>query len=154
MILSAQTIRARVRAGELIISPFLERDRAYGMSYGLSQCGYDVRLAHDVWVWPGWGRLAVIIEYLSLPPDLCARVLDKSTNARRFIMVQNTIIEPGWRGYLTVEITRGLPWPILLRRGTPIAQIVFETLDQPTESPYDGKYQNQPPVATAAKWEK
>lgn len=173
-LLAAQTIRARVAAfakrrsasqggevmrvqvGELLITPFSERAKANGRSFGLSSCGYDVRLAQNIWLWPFWGRLGSIREYLALPPDLAARVLDKSTNARCFVFVQNTIIEPGWRGYLTVELTRILPWPVRLRAGTPIAQIVFETLDEPTEQPYgaDGKYQDQAPGPQAARFDR
>ena len=114
-------------------------------SYGLSSCGYDLRLAKDVWVWPLFGRLAHTIESFNMPNDLKAEVKDKSSNARRFFLVQNTIIEPGWRGNLTLEITSDRPWPRKLRAGMPIAQVVFELLDEPTEQPYpeDGKYQDQ-----------
>jgi dCTP deaminase len=102
-----------------------------------------VRLAQTLWLWPFWGRLASIQEFISLPNDICAEVKDKSTNARLFVFVQNTVIEPGWWGYLTLELTRFKPWPIRLRKGTPIAQIVFKQLDRPTDRPYRGKYQDQ-----------
>jgi len=49
----------------------------------------------------------------------------------------------GWRGYLTLELTRYLHWPIYLKPGTPIAQVRFEPLDEPTEEPNDGKCQDQ-----------
>lgn len=137
-----------------LVSPFHERTRVHGRSFGLSSCGYDVRLAQDIWLWPFWGRLGSIIEYLYLPDNVCGEVKDKSTNARMFVLVQNTVIEPGWHGYLTVELTRFLPWPIFLRRGTPIAQIMFKQLDQPTEQPYEGKYQNQSNLPTNAILEK
>lgn len=142
MILSSQSIIERCHGADLI-SPFYERSIAHGRTYGLSSCGYDVRLAQGVWLWPFWGRLASIIEKIQMPNDLCAEVKDKSTNARMFILVQNTIIEPGWSGYLTVELTRMLPWPIRLKKGTPIAQIIFKKLDYPTINPYKGKYQHQ-----------
>lgn len=182
MILSAQTIRARVEAalarvrrehlligsldlpmhpgfadsyfssvGELMIMPFNERRVAEGKTFGLSSAGYDVRLAQTLWVWPFWGRLGSIMEYIDLPPDLTCIIRDKSSNARRFITVQNTTAEPGWRGYLTVEITRHLPWPVRLKKGTPIAQLVFELLDRTTDQPYQGRYQNQPPRPVKAK---
>lgn len=143
--LSAQTIEFRVRhRGDLIIHPFFtKREIAHGLSYGLGAASYDVRLGVDLLVWPGHGRLGTIMEYIGIPPDLSAEVKDKSTNARRFVLVQNTFIDPGWRGYLTVEITRFLPWPIFLRRGTPIAQIVFHELDKTTDRPYHGKYLDQ-----------
>lgn len=153
MILSAQSIRQRSGGERPLVVPFHERTATLGRSFGLSSCGYDVRLAQDIWLWPFWGRLGSIIEYLELPVDLCAEVKDKSTNARLFVLVQNTIIEPGWRGHLTLELTRFLPWPIRLARGTPIAQIVFKCLDQPTEQPYQGKYQNQEPGPQQARLE-
>ena len=61
------------------------------------------------------------------------------------MLVQNTVAEPGWRGYLTLEITRVLPWPIRIKAGTAIAQMIFKRLEQPTEQPYGcrDKYQDQ-----------
>lgn len=139
MILSSQSIRDRPD----MVQPFYERSVAHGRTYGLSACGYDVRLAQDIWLWPFWGRLGSTIERFQMPVDICAEVKDKSTNARMFVLVQNTIIEPGWTGYLTLELTRFLPWPIKLKKGTPIAQVVFKMLDQPTDQRYCGKYQDQ-----------
>lgn len=139
MILSAQSIRKR----KGMIWPFFERSRAHGRTYGLSAAGYDVRIAQTIWLWPFWGRLASTIEHFSIPNDLIMRVHDKSTWARCFVLVQNTVGEPGWHGTLTLELTRFLPWPVRIKAGTPIAQIMFELLDEPTEQPYDGKYQGQ-----------
>lgn len=130
--------------GDLELHPYNEREVVHGRSYGLSSCGYDIRIAQDMWLWPFWGRLASVMEYIKLPDTLSAEVKDKSTNARIFILVQNTIIEPGWGGYLTLELTRFLPWPTKIKRGTPIAQVVFHQLDKATEIPYKGKYQDQP----------
>lgn len=152
--LCAQTIRSLRMGGKLAITPFSESGKFEGRSYGLSACGYDVRLAQDIWLWPFYGRLGSIVEYIRLPTDLSAEVKDKSTNARLFVFVQNTIIEPGWCGYLTLELTRFLPWPIRLKKGTPIAQVVFHQLDKPTEQPYCGKYQAQATGPQKARFER
>jgi len=156
MILSAQSIRKRVAdPRHPLIFPFFERTTYEGRSFGLSSCGYDIRIAETIIVPPYFGRLASSIEYFKMPNDLCAEVKDKSTNARLFVLVQNTIIEPGWYGHLTLEITRMLPWPIKIKRGTPIAQIVFKRLDEVTEQPYSGKYQAQeagPQPARMEEW--
>lgn len=133
-----------------MVDPFEPRTKAFGRSFGLSSCGYDIRLAETRWVWPLWGRLGYSVEHIVLPNNLWAEVKDKSTNARLFVLVQNTVIEPGWHGYLTIELTRFKPWPIRLRAGTPIAQIMFHELDQSTVMPYDGKYLGQGPKASAA----
>lgn len=137
-----------------IITPFHERSISNGRSFGLSTNGYDIRIKDSIWLWPFWGRLAVSIEHFSMPNDVSAEVKDKSSNARIFATVQNTIIEAGWRGYLTLELTRHLPWPVFIRAGTPIAQIVFHRLEEPTEQPYNGKYQDQPNRPVPAKMEK
>lgn len=57
--------------------------------------------------------------------------------------MQNTVIEPGWRGHLTLELTMHGYDVLDLPRGCGIAQVVFHFLDEETEMPYDGKYQDQ-----------
>ena len=74
------------------------------------------------------------------------RVHDKSTWARQGLSVQNTVIEPGWRGYLTIEIALHLDDILIVSEGTAIAQIIFEFLNEETDQPYEGKYQNQPAI--------
>lgn len=144
-ILSAQTIRTRN-----IIHPFHERSTAFGMTYGLSPAGYDVRIAEDMTLLPGEFALASTLEHFTMPDDCLGYVKDKSTWARRFLAVQNTVIEPGWRGYLTLELTHHGKQYIRIRAGMPIAQIVFHKLDHPTIAPYNGKYQDQPAGAQPA----
>lgn len=166
-ILAAQTIRKlcepRYNLDEVtdcfiksngLIYPFYEKTLCNGLSYGLSSAGYDVRIAETIWLFPGIGKLASTIERFDMPNDLLARVCDKSTWARKFVFVQNTVIEPGWKGYLTLELTRALPWPIKIKAGTPIAQIIFERLEEPTDLPYVGKYQNQQAGPVSARNEK
>lgn len=94
---------------------------------------------------PGDFLLVAAQERFNIPNDLVAVVHDKSTFARRGLTVQNTIAEPGWEGFLTLELTNHGPEPIELFAGQGIAQVVFHQLDQPTELPYapDGKYQRQ-----------
>jgi dCTP deaminase len=113
------------------------------MTFGLGPAGYDVRIAETLWVWPLWGRLASTVEHFTLPDDVSGRVYNKSSLARRFTLQPSTVLEPGWRGYLTLELVRWLPWPTRIKAGTPIAHIIFERLEEPTEQPYTGKYQDQ-----------
>ena len=149
MILSAQSIRAR--GG--MITPFNERAVSGGMSYGLSACGYDVRIAEGVRLWPGDFTLASTMERFDLPHDVAGLLMDKSTWARWGVSVQNTIAEPGWRGYLTLEISNHGPEVVRIPAGSPIGQMVFHLLDQPTEQPYGGKYQDQAAGPQAARYE-
>ncbi|CAA2141505.1 dCTP deaminase [Hyphomicrobium sp. ghe19] len=137
-ILSGPSIRERN-----IFKPFSERQKFNGMSYGLSYAGYDIRLDQEVNIQPGGFCLASTYEHFTMPNDVLGIVHDKSTLARLGIALQNTVIEPGWKGYLTVEITNHSDKPIWLPPLSPIAQIIFHLLDKPIEQAYNGKYQDQ-----------
>ncbi len=139
-VLSAQTIR---RLG--IVSPFVigGRHEPSNTSVGLSACGYDLQLAEDVQINRGEFILASAVEYFNMPKNVVGIVHDKSTWARRGLAVQNTVIEPGWRGFLTLELTMHGRHGAKISRGAGIAQVVFHFLDEPTEMPYEGKYQDQ-----------
>lgn len=138
MILSAQTIRARK-----IITPHHERSPSHGMTFGLGPAGYDVRVAETMILHPDEFWLASTVEHFDMPSDLLATIHDKSTWARRGLAVQTTVVEPGWRGHLTLEISNHGGDAIEITAGMPIAQVVFHVLDMPTELPYTGKYQDQ-----------
>lgn len=140
MILSAQSIFKRVG----MIEPFCERTTEFGMTFGLSPAGYDIRIAQAAAVEPMGFVLASSLEKFDIPNDILARVTDKSTWARLGLCVQNTVIEPGWRGHLTLELTNHAKHDIFIHKGMPIAQVLFELLDEPTNQPYVGKYQDQP----------
>lgn len=148
-VLSGQTIR---RLG--ILAPCHERTRheLTGLTYGLSAAGYDLTLKDDLYLSSirdsGWGqksfRLAVANERFHMPDDIIGRVHDKSSLARKGLQVFNTVIEPGWRGWLTIELANNSDEGIWLKAGQPIAQVIFEYLDEPAEAPYRGRYQDQP----------
>jgi len=138
MILPAQTIR-KIKP----ILPFHERTVHNGMSYGLSHAGYDVRIAETIMLWPGPSVLASTLEEFFMPDDLVAFVHDKSSWARRGLSLFNTVIEPGWNGFLTLELVNHSAGALHIESGSPIAQIIFMRMEEPTEKPYTGKYQNQ-----------
>lgn len=140
MIASAQTLRLLKP-----IHPFEERTTAHGLTFGLGPAGYDIRIAETInnGFWFGPFVLASSIERFNMPDNLLGVVHDKSSWARQGLSVQNTIIEPGWRGHLTLELTNHSDNPLTIKAGMPIAQVVFHFLDEATTEPYDGKYQDQ-----------
>lgn len=157
-VLAGQTIRAlRVLQKDggfcKIFEPFEERTRheESGMTYGLSVAGYDVRVKDGYRLAPGEFTLAVTMERFCIPNNLIAIVHDKSTLARMGLAVQNTVAEPGWEGWLTLELTNHGDKTITILPGQPIAQILLHKLDDTAEKPYEGRYQNQGPEPVAAK---
>lgn len=148
-VLSAQSIRKRG-----IFTPFHERTLSHGMTHGLGPAGYDIRIGETVNIERGGEALSCSLEHFDMPNDCIAYVKDKSTLAREFLFVQNTVIEPGWHGILTLELTYQGKRPFFtLPYGMPIAQVVFHMLDEPTDQPYSGKYQDQKAGAQPALFE-
>ena len=143
MILPAQEIRRRCASPAAMIWPFVERDVVRGMSFGLSAASYDVRIAESMTIHPGEFVLASTIEHFHVPNDVLIVAHDKSSWARRGLAVQNTIFDPGWRGYATLELTNHGRSALTILAGEPVAQVVCHLLTKATEQPYAGKYQNQ-----------
>jgi len=147
MILPAQEIRRRCASPAPMIWPFVERDVVRGMSFGLSAASYDVRIAESVTIGPGEFVLASTMERFCIPNDVLIVAHDKSSWARRGLAVQNTIFDPGWRGYATLELTNHGRSSLSILAGDPIAQVVCHLLTEPTRQPYGingtGKYQDQ-----------
>lgn len=131
-------------------------------SYGLAEVGYDIRIQQDLhykwnegnpvieWSDPVTGEsgtkeghfiLASSVEKFTVPPYLAGIVHDKSTWGRLGVAVQNTVIEPGWAGYLTMEIDFQDRNEVHIPSGSGIAQIIFHSISNPIS--YDGKYQDQ-----------
>ena len=148
MILSGKEILARK-----IFAP--SYDRTYheesGMTFGAGPAGYDVRIRQDTILYPGDFKLASTVEYFTMPNDVLGSVHDKSTLARRGISVFNTIIECGWKGFLTIELVNKGEEIVYLKEGSPVAQVILH-LVQGEVVPYEGRYQNQPDEPVKAKY--
>ena len=121
-----------------------QKHKEHGVSHGLSEAGYDIRIAEEVSFWPYNMKrfvLAHAMEEFDMPDDLVGIVHDKSTWARKGLSVFNTVIEPGWKGFLTLELVYHGEGPLTIPAGAGIAQVIFHELSE--KSSYDGKYQNQ-----------
>jgi len=143
MILSGQAIRE-----QKIIKPFSERTKFKGTTFGIGPAGYDLCLIlkdnrPSYRLRPGDFILAATKEQFTMPNDVLGIVHDKSSWARRGVTVQNTVIEPGWRGYLTLEIKNIGHEDIELTAGQGIAQVIFHRIDKIVAQPYEGRYQDQ-----------
>jgi len=132
------------------------KERAHGVSHGLAEAGYDIRIKQTVVfaggfteprVWVDGARtsgrfaLASTVDEFHMPPYLVGVVHDKSTWARRGLSVRNTVIEPGWNGFLTLELVYDGSGMLEIPAGAGIAQVLFHEVASPAQ--YDGKYQGQ-----------
>lgn len=137
------------------------KEREHGVSYGLAEAGYDIRIKQGITFTRNYddnqivevvdgrnaemhyGRftLASSIEEFDMPSHLVGIVHDKSTWARHGLSVFNTVIEPGWKGFLTLELVYHGNSTLHIPAGAGIAQVLFHQVMNPAL--YTGKYQGQ-----------
>jgi len=73
-------------------------------------------------------------------------IVHNSTYARCGIIVNTTPFEPGWRGYVTIELSNSTPLPARIYANEGIGQVLFFESDEDCEISYDekkGKYLDQ-----------
>lgn len=159
-----------------MINPFVEKQvRDNVISYGVSSYGYDVRIANEFKIFtninstivdpknfdpkslvdfkgevciipPNSFALGRTIEYFKIPRNIMTICVGKSTYARCGIITNVTPLEPGWEGYVTLEISNTTPLPAKIYAGEGIAQILFFESDEECTVSYGekrGKYQAQ-----------
>ena len=99
---------------------------------------------------PGEFVLGSTLERVRLPDDLVARLEGKSSLGRLGLLIHSTAgyVDPGWDGYLTLELSNVANLPITIYPGMKIGQISFFRLTTAAEVPYGSertrsKYQGQ-----------
>lgn len=173
MILSDKEIKELALSG--MITPFEEKQKRDGIiSYGVSSYGYDFRIGDDFRIFknnnyslidpknfdqsvytqfvgneciipPNSFILGKSVEYFKMPRDVMGVCVGKSTLARCGLILNVTPIEPGWEGYITIEVSNSTPLPAKIYANEGIAQLLFFR-GNPCEISYadkKGKYQNQ-----------
>jgi dCTP deaminase len=174
MILSDRSIREEIAAGRIEIDPFEERslqpssvdlhvDRTFRTFHNARYPYIDVKkempglteltevegdtpfILH-----PGEFVLGSTLERIRLPDDLVARLEGKSSLGRLGLLIHSTAgyVDPGWDGYLTLELSNVANLPITIYPGMKIGQISFFRLTSAADRPYGSsergsKYQGQ-----------
>ena len=87
-----------------------------------------------------------------MPTNLVAVVHDKSTWARKGLSIFNTVVEPGFKGGLTLELVYHGEDELHIPAGAGIAQVIFAEVSEPAA--YTGKYQFQSMDPVSAIFEK
>jgi len=172
MILSDRTIREAIDAGRIVIDPFdpacvqpssvdLHVDSQFRV-FANSRYPYidvkeempdltelvEVKPDEPFILHPGEFVLGSTLERVGIPNDLVARLEGKSSLGRLGLLIHSTAgyVDPGWDGYLTLELSNVANLPITLYPGMKIGQISFFMLTTEAEVPYGAagnKYQGQ-----------
>jgi dCTP deaminase len=166
MILSDRDIRARLRAGDLEITGLRDEalqiqpasvDLRLASEFLIYRPGQiscldprepeTLRLATErvnvpdaagFILHPGEFALGSTKERVKIPHDLVARVDGRSSVGRLAVVVHATagFIDPGFEGQITLELSNIGRIPVRLYPDMRIAQIVFQLMTSPAETPY------------------
>lgn len=99
---------------------------------------------------PLTAALGVSHEKVTIPHNILALIVGKSTYARCGLVVNTTPLEPGWAGHITLEFFNTTSNNIRLYCKKGIAQVLFFE-GEPCWQTYNGKYQNQKHAVTLPK---
>lgn len=92
---------------------------------------FDIPFTRSFLLHPGSLILVPTLEWVVVPPDLQGVVTARSTWAREGLNIATaTIVNPGYRGIITLELANFGEIPIRLYPGLRIAQIAFYSLEQ------------------------
>lgn len=162
MLLSDRDIRARVDMGDIELDPFtpemiqpasidvrLDRffrvfnDRQYTYVDPAEDQGelteqFSVSEGEPWILHPGEFVLGSTLERVHISGQIAARLEGKSSLGRLGILTHSTagFIDPGFNGYITLELSNVSPLPVKLWPGMKIGQICFFELSSPAEHPY------------------
>jgi dCTP deaminase len=165
MILSDRSIMEEIDAGRVVIEPFdradlqpssvdLHVDRTFRTFHNARYPYIDVRrempdltelteveYEQPFILHPGEFVLGSTLERVTLPDDLVARLEGKSSLGRLGLLIHSTAgyVDPGWDGYLTLELSNVANLPITIYPGMKIGQISFFRLTTAADSPYGSK---------------
>ena len=99
---------------------------------------------------PGEFVLGSTLESVRLDSDIVARLEGKSSLGRLGLLIHSTagFVDPGFEGYLTLELSNVATLPIAIYPGMKIGQLSFYELTTAAEHPYGSrgahsKYQGQ-----------
>jgi dCTP deaminase len=91
---------------------------------------------------PGKAVITTSKHRYKMPVDYFGLVQTKGTLARLFVSTtcNDGQIEPGFDGYITLEIVNHSPWTIHIPIASDIAQMYLFKCASPAERPYSGRY--------------
>lgn len=102
-------------------------------------------VAQNITLSPGASVLAASQHTYRMPLDYIGLVQTKGTLARLFVQVtcNDGQVEPGFDGYITLEIVNLSPWVIDIPVGSEVAQLYLMKCSSLTNKPYNGRYADE-----------
>jgi dCTP deaminase len=143
LILQDSKIKRLFETGELIISPFKIEC--------LNPAGYDLRSTMELLIHPKEQKLISTLERIELPANIAGFLHLRSSFIREGLIAGLALVDPGFKGQLTVSLFNASTNIIKVSQEEPFLQITFIQLQDKAEKPYSGKYQNSKGVTKSLR---
>ena len=133
-VLSDADIEKCVSEGSLVLDPF--------ESECLNGGGYDLRVGSDIRIAQGRSMLVATLERVELGDDMVGTLHIRSSLARSGIIASLALVDPGFRGQLTIMLYNSTSADFIMTHGERFVQLVIHGLSMKTRRPYQGRYQD------------
>ena len=133
-VLSDEEILESLKRGEIKITPF---ETSY-----LNPAGYDLRSSSEVVMEAKQYELAATLETVELGLKVTRSLHVRSSLAREGVIGSFAVVDPGFRGQLTLNLHNVGEKEITIQKGELIVQIVFHKLGSQARKGYSGLYQD------------
>ncbi len=102
-----------------------------------------LEIAESFTLMPGETVLGITRERIKLPPNMCGWLEGRSRFARMGLVIHMTagFVQPGVNNRQVLEIGNLAPFPLVLKPGVRICQIILERTEG--EASYEGRFMNQ-----------
>ena len=117
----------------------------------LNPAGYDLRISETVVIKPKDYALVATMETVELGLNVVAFMHIRSSLAREGIIGSFAVIDPGFRGQLTLHLHNVSDKEIVFNKGERIVQIVFHQLGASAKQGYNGSYQDSKGVVLSRR---
>ena len=141
--LSDEEILEHLRRGEIKISPF--------ETSCLNPAGYDLRSSSEVALKPKRYELTATLETVELGLNVAGALHIRSSLAREGVVGSFAVVDPGFRGQLTLNLHNAGETEITIKEGEPIVQIVFHKIGSAARKGYSGLYQNSRGIVSSKR---
>lgn len=133
MALSDTEITSAIKTRQVQILPKIAR---------LNPGGIDLEIDRTILLKPGHQKLAATAERVELSENLLGILHIRSSLAREGVIASLALVDPGFRGQLTVSLYNAGDRLVRLAKGERFIQLSLLRLGTPALHTYSGKYQN------------
>ena len=145
MVLSDKEITSAIKKGELTILPG---------GFRLNPSGVDLRVDRNVRLKPKQQLLVASMERVELSNGIVGFLHLRSSLAREGLFASLALVDPGFRGQLTVSLYNSGDSAVNLAKGERFIQLSLLRLGKPAINKYAGRYQNSSGIVASRRRKK